>query len=666
MLSDDGALTTTLVGILAERELEPTAARGDRVRARDPRGHGLADLSGRDPARRRRARLVPAPRSPPGRRRALPPHAARRSASGRSSTRSSAGSRRTRRAASRCSSAASWPEYVDGVSNLAHKILDVTDARGLVVPRRDGGAGRLGRADAGGRARRAGVARALGGGGHPQAASALFRGSLAEARERSRRRSRRGAARSRRARSCRGRRASWPPTTRSRTRWCSASGTARAGCSSATEALAGVVTREDLDKAIGHGLSHAPVKSVMTSSVVTCDEDDAARRAAAPACFDRRGPGARAPRRRGRRRRDAQRPPAAFGEAAEAPSRAWRRAIAERLRRSPSARTVFEAIQAVSGGYDGVYLVGGAVRDVLMGEPSFDLDVAVEGDGIAFGRALADALGGRGAAREVRDGDRVVLPEGAGRRRYDADRVLRLPGGAAAVEQASIRQDLFRRDFTINAMAVAPEGRGLRAPRRPVRRRLPTSSAGSSASSTTSRSSTTRRGSSGRSATRTGTASRWTRTRSRSRGRAWRWTSSASSSARLRDELQALLSEDEIGDSIRACTSSASTARSTRISRRTRRRAADRRGRRVRDAYAPGGAALAPAARRARAAAAARRALRLVRAPEAPPARCRPDRRRGHGRAAAPRARRGDRRAAAIRALVAPHDPDGALLALAA
>src|SRR5207253_2445804 len=75
-----------------------------------------------------------------------------------------------------------WPDYVDGISNLAHKIVDVTDCRGLVLlvemdervfcvtrsrmPDLD--AGRL--------------AAALGGGGHPQAASAIFRGPLEEAR----------------------------------------------------------------------------------------------------------------------------------------------------------------------------------------------------------------------------------------------------------------------------------------------------------------------------------------------------------------------------------------------------------------------------------------------------------------------------------------------------
>ena len=45
--------------------------------------------------------------------------------------------------------------------------------------------------------------------------------------------------------------------------------------------------------------------------------------------------------------------------------------------------------------YDGVYLVGGTVRDILLGRPNFDVDVAVEGDAIEFARALANDLGGR-------------------------------------------------------------------------------------------------------------------------------------------------------------------------------------------------------------------------------------------------------------------------------
>src|SRR5262249_23380553 len=81
--------------------------------------------------------------------------------------------------------AVGWPAYVDGISNLAHKLVDLTDCRGLVLlVEMDGRVFTVARSrtpflDAGA------IAAALGGGGgHPQAASAIFRGSLAEAEER--------------------------------------------------------------------------------------------------------------------------------------------------------------------------------------------------------------------------------------------------------------------------------------------------------------------------------------------------------------------------------------------------------------------------------------------------------------------------------------------------
>jgi tRNA nucleotidyltransferase (CCA-adding enzyme) len=114
---------------------------------------------------------------------------------------------------------------------------------------------------------------------------------------------------------------------------------------------------------------------------------------------------------------------------------------------------------AVSEPYDGVYLVGGTVRDILLGERSFDVDIAVEGGAIAVAQALADALGGRVRAHE-KFGTAVVL-YGEGERVdvvtartefYDA------PAALPTVEHASIREDLFRRDFTINAMAASLKG----------------------------------------------------------------------------------------------------------------------------------------------------------------------------------------------------------------
>ena len=149
-------------------------------------------------------------------------------------------------------------------------------------------------------------------------------------------------------------------------------------------------------------------------------------------------------------------------------ARAWRtrsRGIDRLCARS------FEAVASLGERAEGVYLVGGTVRDILLGEESFDVDIAVEGDAIAFARALASALGGRFTPHEkfgtaivqYGDGERVDVVT-TRTEFYDA------PGALPTVERAGLREDLFRRDFTINAMAASLKPRRLRAPRRPVRR----------------------------------------------------------------------------------------------------------------------------------------------------------------------------------------------------
>jgi tRNA nucleotidyltransferase (CCA-adding enzyme) len=117
------------------------------------------------------------------------------------------------------------------------------------------------------------------------------------------------------------------------------------------------------------------------------------------------------------------------------------------------------AVARVAEPYDGVYLVGGTVRDILLGRPNFDVDVAVEGDAIAFAQALADELGGRvrphgqfGTA-VVLYGDGKHVDAVTARRETYAE-----PAALPEVERATIEEDLFRRDFTINAMAASLKG----------------------------------------------------------------------------------------------------------------------------------------------------------------------------------------------------------------
>jgi tRNA nucleotidyltransferase (CCA-adding enzyme) len=114
-------------------------------------------------------------------------------------------------------------------------------------------------------------------------------------------------------------------------------------------------------------------------------------------------------------------------------------------------------------GHDDVYLVGGAVRDLLLGQAPTDLDLAVEGDG----EGLVADLGGRVVRHERFGTWTVAVNEFA----YDIARTRREtyahPGALPDVAPASLSEDLVRRDFTVNALAVAlggPQAGALTAP----------------------------------------------------------------------------------------------------------------------------------------------------------------------------------------------------------
>ena len=163
---------------------------------------------------------------------------------------------------------------------------------------------------------------------------------------------------------------------------------------------------------------------------------------------------------------------------------------------------LFRACSALSEDFAGVYLVGGFVRDLLLDQPNVDVDIAVEGDGIEFATRLAAELGGRVRAhRKFKTAVVLLPPDGPGRgaglgarpagEPFHVDvattrtEFYDYPAALPRVEHASIRQDLFRRDFTINAMAISLRGRGLRHGDRLLRRLPRPARRASSACSTT-------------------------------------------------------------------------------------------------------------------------------------------------------------------------------------
>jgi tRNA nucleotidyltransferase (CCA-adding enzyme) len=129
--------------------------------------------------------------------------------------------------------------------------------------------------------------------------------------------------------------------------------------------------------------------------------------------------------------------------------------LRERVRRLPGMERLLRALD----GLPPTYLVGGWVRDLLRGElPERGPDLTVDGDAPLVARALADRLGGEVREYErfrtaiVRIGDMEVDLVTARKENYDA------PGALPRVEAASLREDLARRDFTVNAMAIGLKG----------------------------------------------------------------------------------------------------------------------------------------------------------------------------------------------------------------
>ncbi|MBF0321128.1 MAG: CBS domain-containing protein [Nitrospirae bacterium] len=106
------------------------------------------------------------------------------------------------------------------------------------------------------------------------------------------------------------------------------------------------------------------------------------------------------------------------------------------------------------------YLVGGSVRDLLRGEQNLDIDIVIEGSGIGFASALGKILKGK-----VKTHERFQTAKIFEIKAYDCDdfsidiatartEYYESPAALPHIEMSSIKKDLYRRDFTINTLAV--------------------------------------------------------------------------------------------------------------------------------------------------------------------------------------------------------------------
>lgn len=226
--------------------------------------------------------------------------------------------------------------------------------------------------------------------------------------------------------------------------------------------VVGIVTRRDVDRALHHGLSGAPVHLYMVAGKIVVSPDDSVEHLRQVMVQHRVG----------------QVPVVKDGQVIGIVTRTdllklW--SVPSELRRSEVAQKLSEVLPAAllhliqevgrlaAEMQASVYLVGGFVRDLLLGIPNFDIDFVVEGDAIRLARMLSRKLGGQVRThRQFKTANWLLegLSDGhpdfpknidfatARTEFYEEPTVL------PKVERSSIRLDLHRRDFTINTLAI--------------------------------------------------------------------------------------------------------------------------------------------------------------------------------------------------------------------
>ncbi len=237
----------------------------------------------------------------------------------------------------------------------------------------------------------------------------------------------------------------------------------------AGETMVGVVSRKTVEKALHHGLGESPVTDFMHTEFLSATSDTpladiqsymvTGNRRFVPVFVGTRLTGAVT-------RTDLMR--YIYGgrrgqagvlydlDSLEVPTRT--RSVAGLLGKRLSAKTrdTLHKLGEVGDRLGlSVYAVGGFVRDLLLGVDNLDIDVTAEGDGVFFAECFAAQYGGRARSHEKFGTAVLVLPDG---RKIDVASTrleyYESPGVLPTVERASLRHDLYRRDFTVNTLAL--------------------------------------------------------------------------------------------------------------------------------------------------------------------------------------------------------------------
>jgi len=224
----------------------------------------------------------------------------------------------------------------------------------------------------------------------------------------------------------------------------------------------GIISRRDVDKAIGHGFANAPVRVYMASNIIWAEEDASLEEIKRKLVENEIGriPILRDGKLRGIvTRADVLRHLFAQRKKIDTRLKMKAKILKEGIldRVSPDLQGVLEKIKETSREEKvRAYLVGGIVRDIILGIPNKDIDIVVEGNGIKFAKSLCEKIGGKKVVTHEKFKTAVVVVDDELKIDVATARVeyYEYPTSLPTVEYGSLKEDMFRRDFTVNSLAL--------------------------------------------------------------------------------------------------------------------------------------------------------------------------------------------------------------------
>jgi tRNA nucleotidyltransferase (CCA-adding enzyme) len=228
--------------------------------------------------------------------------------------------------------------------------------------------------------------------------------------------------------------------------------------------LLGIISRRDIDKGIHHGLGHAPVNAFMSRNVKTIQAETSLSEIENLMIENNIG---RLPVLKNGKllgivtRSDVL--STIHGENIDKSKyligSTLKKSDIKRIMHSYMSKEIYDVLITIGNIAEEMnvkaYLIGGVVRDLLLAKENEDLDIVVEGNGITFAEKIAKALGCKirihhefgTAALKINDNLKIDIA--TSRSEY-----YPYPAALPQVEKAQLKQDLYRRDFTVNAMAI--------------------------------------------------------------------------------------------------------------------------------------------------------------------------------------------------------------------